>query len=110
MKQGTDQCLYRGPDGTRCAIGWLIPEDKYSPDIEGKFIGLIDRHRVGVFPDISYLSDEGILLGRFLNSLQNCHDETSGRGAGKGKAAMKMRLKSFAEQHNLKIPRIKKVS
>ncbi len=27
-------CVYRFDDGCRCAAGWLIPDNKYSPDLE----------------------------------------------------------------------------
>ena len=29
-------CLYRGPDNTRCAVGILIPDDKYQPEFDSK--------------------------------------------------------------------------
>lgn len=29
-------CRYRGPDGTKCAIGALISDDAYSPRLEGR--------------------------------------------------------------------------
>ncbi len=29
-----DACLYRGPNGKKCAIGILIPDDKYDPEFE----------------------------------------------------------------------------
>ena len=32
----TGQCLYRTPEGLRCAAGCLIPKKLYDPDIEGK--------------------------------------------------------------------------
>lgn len=28
-------CAYRGDGGAKCAAGWLIPYDKYTPDMEG---------------------------------------------------------------------------
>ena len=30
-----DQCQYRGPGGTKCAVGCLIPDEAYSRDMEG---------------------------------------------------------------------------
>lgn len=33
--QGVYRCLYRGPNELRCAIGVLIPNDKYNPSFEG---------------------------------------------------------------------------
>ena len=32
---GADSCRYRGPDGTACAVGCLIPDELYDPLIEG---------------------------------------------------------------------------
>src|SRR5437899_3188379 len=32
-------CLYRGPEGTKCAAGWLIPDDLYQPEMEGTLVG-----------------------------------------------------------------------
>ena len=29
-------CRYRSPDGCRCSIGFLIPDELYSPKIEGQ--------------------------------------------------------------------------
>jgi hypothetical protein len=36
---GRDRCLYRGPNGLKCAVGCLIPNKMYSPDMEGKILG-----------------------------------------------------------------------
>ena len=33
---GEGNCQYRGTDGTKCAAGVLIPDEDYSPDMEGK--------------------------------------------------------------------------
>jgi len=33
--QKGDVCAYRGADGTKCALGCLIPDSLYSPDMEG---------------------------------------------------------------------------
>jgi len=35
-KSRTTGCLYRSPEGLMCAIGPLIPNDKYSPWMEGR--------------------------------------------------------------------------
>ena len=29
------RCQYRGPDGTKCAVGCLIPDEAYDPEMEG---------------------------------------------------------------------------
>lgn len=28
-------CVYRGPGGTKCAVGCIIPDELYSPEFEG---------------------------------------------------------------------------
>ena len=33
---GNGLCVYRGPNGTKCAVGCLIPDGLYSKDMEGK--------------------------------------------------------------------------
>lgn len=35
---GETQCLYRGPDGTKCAAGCLIPDALYSDALECKTV------------------------------------------------------------------------
>lgn len=32
---GQEVCRYRGEDGMMCAVGCLIPDDKYDPEMEG---------------------------------------------------------------------------
>lgn len=31
-------CAYRGNYGRKCAAGWLIPDEKYTPDLEGSSV------------------------------------------------------------------------
>lgn len=33
---GEDECVYRAPDGAKCAAGCLILDEHYSPALEGK--------------------------------------------------------------------------
>lgn len=35
----TGTCLYRGPNGLKCAVGALIPDDKYHRSLEGHSAG-----------------------------------------------------------------------
>lgn len=37
---GVVVCKYRGPNGLKCAAGHLIPDEQYSPDMEG---GCVDE-------------------------------------------------------------------
>lgn len=57
-------CALRGQNGTKCAIGWCIPDDEYDPAMENLVVAdLQDR-----IPALSEASEY------FLLRLQNCHD------------------------------------
>jgi len=59
-------CVYRGPEGKRCIVGLLIPEDKYDPGIEESTLRtILDAGRIEM--------PEGLVL-RDLESLQILHD------------------------------------
>ena len=68
---GPAQCLYRTRDGSKCAVGILIPDELYQPDMENNpasdmltQFGDLYRHiGIGGAGDLS-----------FLDELQSCHD------------------------------------
>lgn len=37
-----DGCAYRGKGGARCAVGCLIPDNLYSPDMEGFIVKIAE--------------------------------------------------------------------
>lgn len=47
-RRGTrGSCVYRSPDGLKCAAGWLIPDEKYDSDMEGKAaVNLFSEHQL----------------------------------------------------------------
>lgn len=61
----TSVCLYRGPEETSCAVGCLIPDELYSPDMEYKSV----THIANGLKQLPEFSD--MLL---LNDLQEIHD------------------------------------
>ena len=61
------KCLYRGPNGLKCAIGCLIPDEDYSPTMEGiRISALIDKFR-----DLPHYFYDYVV---FLEKLQEIHD------------------------------------
>ena len=60
-------CLYRSKSGLKCAIGCLIPDEKYSPSFEGMSIRQLDKTKV--LP----AAYQGVSLA-FLGGLQRLHD------------------------------------
>ena len=61
-----DQCCYRALNGDKCAIGCLIPDDKYDPSMEGHLISCSP-----LIQDAIGASEDHI---DFLTDLQRVHD------------------------------------
>lgn len=86
-----DACKYRGPDGTKCAIGVLIPDELYSPDMEGRGI-----RRLAQYTDLrAYLNMLDAATDNLLYDLQTVHD-------GFAVLDWPKRLERVAIQHGLK--------
>ena len=67
----TGTCLYRGPDGKKCAIGCLIPDELYTEDLEKKEIRTLLDYSIGNSELSAYLSQFNKDL---LIRLQKTHD------------------------------------
>lgn len=70
-------CVYRGKEGRRCAVGWLITDSNYNGGIEGK---RIDDQAVRDALNASgvQLPSEGLECNstfKLLDQLQLVHDE-----------------------------------
>lgn len=66
------RCKYRGPNNTKCAVGHLIPDDKYHRQIEGRLAH--DYEVVRLF-DPKFVNPRGDLGVEFLRDLQTyLHD------------------------------------
>lgn len=64
-------CQYRGSQGLRCAVGWLITDDNYSSYLEGAIVG---NPRVN-----TALEASGVFMNpstrALLDRLQTIHDK-----------------------------------
>lgn len=85
-----DDCLYRGPNGTMCAVGCLIPDDKYTYDMEHKSVFYLGK----VYPELFHKRNIPL-----LDALQNIHDD---RVSWFSTDRMKAKLKSVAKRFRLK--------
>lgn len=71
-------CCFRSPSGLSCAVGCMIPEDRYYPDFES--ITLVDMHPPATDVEIEFrdaLESNGIDFDRdypMLEDLQAIHD------------------------------------
>ncbi|ESY35740.1 hypothetical protein NKK48_01415 [Mesorhizobium sp. C386A] len=62
------QCMYRGPKNCKCAIGQLIDDDEYIPEMDNFSVGVFnldDFQRRGLFMD---------LAKQEFRDLQSAHD------------------------------------
>ena len=62
------RCAYRSRDGLKCAIGALIPDDAYYPELEEYGINIRSSKLIEAIPK-QYRADELLLF-----ALQNLHD------------------------------------
>lgn len=65
---GPGGCRYYGPNGLKCAVGCLVPPDKYSEGIEDQSVFDIRDHLQDDIPK------EDLNLDYMLQDLQSCHD------------------------------------
>lgn len=67
-------CKYRTPNGQKCAVGALIPDELYNPSYEGKAVHTINTFARQKFGEL--LFDPKI--EPFLTYLQDMHDRAAG--------------------------------
>lgn len=65
---GTTSCAYRGWDGTKCAIGCLIPDSSYQPYMEGESI------KISYMLEVIGIYDNSEGASRLPAILQALHD------------------------------------
>jgi hypothetical protein len=87
-------CLYRGPDGTCCAVGCLIPDEVYSESMEGRCIHALIHQDAR--DSLAYLEP----FSQLLESLQSVHDSSS---AWESSRNMRAELRHVGEGCGLKV-------
>lgn len=65
-------CVYRGPNGTKCFIGALIPDDKYEPRMDDENINASSR----IIQEAVGMNDnyEQVLLASKLQAIHDARD------------------------------------
>jgi hypothetical protein len=86
----SDTCYYRGTEGRRCAIGWLMPDENYRPEFEGTAATPAIIAACGIEPDVNNHA--------WLTELQCAHDH------GYTPEEMVRRLRDFARRSELVVP------
>jgi hypothetical protein len=104
----TEKCLYRGPNGRKCAAGQVLLDQYYNKDMEGVIIGYGDFIDNGLIS--SGLSPNNI---NFLKLLQSVHDNSASNATYSDQDKDKFFLETFknameslAQEYNLVVPTI----
>lgn len=92
-----DKCMYRDPDGRKCAVGCLIPDDKYFPMMDFMFQPLYNNSSVKHALGDAGIDVENLEIMNLLQALQSTHDSYQPEEWVK-------RLKSVALMHKLDTP------
>lgn len=75
VSENSEACLYRGPCGLKCVVGHMIPDDKYSKNMDKTSIsGGLSSTAIGdnfLIKQALELSNEEVTI---LEVLQECHD------------------------------------
>jgi hypothetical protein len=88
-------CLYRAPDGSKCAVGGIMPDEIYNPDMETE--GLYSNQ---LEPFMEYAGEKyGIDQPWFFQDLQHIHDD-------KEVSDWENQFEIFAREHNLTVPNL----
>jgi hypothetical protein len=85
------RCAYRGEGGLKCAIGHLIPDEKYTSNMDNAW------SPYGVLCEVK-ISVEDQRPWSFLSDCQNAHDDAHNR------LDMHQRLQAVAAEYSLTFP------
>lgn len=67
-------CAYRGAEGRKCAIGCLIPDEDYTPRLEGKTV-MTATSKINVATAVNKsIRAKTLITLKFLQRLQAVHD------------------------------------
>ena len=74
-KNEKGMCVYRGPDGLKCAVGALIPDEAYDPRMEDIYASMV----IAQFDDLEFLKEANLEVNgeRLLDVLQELHDSSN---------------------------------
>jgi hypothetical protein len=100
-----NKCLYRGPEGARCAAGLLIEDDEYREEFDCNENGTsMDANSVfRQIPRLAHLANLVDPYDNFLRRLQKAHDYAVIAG-GDFHGWVQRNLRKLAIDFNLEIP------
>lgn len=104
MSEGAGKCLYRGPNGTKCAAGLLFPDRVYDPKME-QVLGAVDEMATKFPAVLKYIPVQYMDLAR---ALQTAHDRAAHKVAanqtGTFTELVESNLRNVAKDFGLQVP------
>lgn len=94
---GTTTCLYRGPDGAKCAVGVLIADEHYTPSLENKVVTSWPVSKALVASGVTNANRPRTQM--LLAACQGVHDTVKPR-------QWKERLTGLAQEYDLTMPEV----
>lgn len=92
-------CQYRGEEGRRCGVGWIIRDDEYKPEMEGLMAKRLVAYYGARILEGFHRGDEMLESDlEFLDQLQGHHDMSESPDH------MEERFRRFAVEHGLEWP------
>ncbi len=88
LTHGSESCKYRTADGRKCAIGCLIPDNRYSPTLEGK------RAYAEIVREAAGITHDQLDLASALQDVHDYHEPVE----------WKEQLAQVARRYNLLMP------
>ena len=82
IKEESFECAYRGENGTKCAAGCLIEDEKYDNSMEGRAWFIEDWNAATVTDKFNITHSHGALI----RSLQIIHDDAEIGDIARGRA------------------------
>lgn len=95
--QAGSMCLYRGPDGAKCAVGVLIADEHYTPSLESRLVTSWPVSKALVASGV--ISAHSPRTQMLLAACQNVHDAVN-------PGEWKDRLTELAQEHGLTMPEV----
>lgn len=100
MGKGSDSCVYRGPNGLKCGIGLVLPDELYVERMDLEGMNSTIAQVLGEYPGVAEFFD-GVPV-QFLTDIQHAHDFSSDkRTLNEFREEFIWRLKAVAATHQL---------
>lgn len=94
-------CVYRSPEGLKCAFGVHIEDAEYVPEMEGNSVWTLNTRYPTIFDRLRINTSVDL---EFVQSLQTMHDESSDLARDRWRIQVEGVARRIARKHQLTLP------